>query len=68
MRDGRHRPCRDARAYAPAKPPQIAETYYAVGITKGITLTLDYQFIQNPAYNADRGPASIISARLHSEF
>ncbi|MBV9739016.1 MAG: carbohydrate porin [Hyphomicrobiales bacterium] len=50
------------------RPEMIAETYYAISVTKGITLTLDYQFVQNPAYNADRGPASIISARLHSEF
>ncbi|MBV8833161.1 MAG: carbohydrate porin [Hyphomicrobiales bacterium] len=50
------------------RPEMIAETYYAIGISKGIVLTLDYQFVQNPAYNADRGPASIISARLHSEF
>jgi high affinity Mn2+ porin len=50
------------------RPETIVEIYYAVGITKGITLTLDYQFIKNPAYNSDRGPASIISARLHSEF
>ncbi|MBV9516627.1 MAG: carbohydrate porin, partial [Hyphomicrobiales bacterium] len=39
------------------RPETIAETYYAIGITKGIVLTLAYQFVQNPAYNADRGPA-----------
>jgi high affinity Mn2+ porin len=31
-------------------------------------LTADYQFIANPAYNADRGPVSIFSGRLHGEF
>ena len=36
--------------------------------TKGVTLTADYQFITNPAYNADRGPVSIFSGRLHGEF
>ena len=33
-----------------------------------MTLTFDYQFITNPAYNADRGPVSIFSGRLHAEF
>jgi hypothetical protein len=32
------------------------------------TLTADYQLITNPAYNADRGPVSIFSGRLHGEF
>ena len=35
---------------------RILETYYAFALNKQITLTADYQFITNPAYNADRGP------------
>jgi high affinity Mn2+ porin len=31
-------------------------------------VTADYQLIANPAYNADRGPVSIFSGRLHGEF
>ncbi|MFZ0236306.1 MAG: carbohydrate porin [Xanthobacteraceae bacterium] len=31
-------------------------------------MTLDYQFIVNPAYNSDRGPVSVIGARVHAEF
>ncbi len=31
------------------------ETYYALNLTKFVTLTFDYQFIDNPAYNRDRG-------------
>jgi high affinity Mn2+ porin len=46
----------------------ILETYYAMRVMKGITLTFDYQFMMNPAYNADRGPISIFSGRLHGEF
>ncbi len=46
----------------------ILEAYYALAVTKGITLTADYQFVTNPAYNADRGPVSIFSGRLHGEF
>ena len=37
-------------------------------IMKGLILTLDYQFMMNPAYNADRGPISFFSGRLHGEF
>jgi high affinity Mn2+ porin len=47
---------------------RILEAYYAYALTKQITLTGDYQFITNPAYNADRGPVSVFSARLHGEF
>ena len=47
---------------------RIIETYYAIGLMPLTTLTLDYQFIDNPAYNRDRGPVSIFSARLHTEF
>lgn len=47
---------------------RILETYYAFALNKQITLTADYQFITNPAYNADRGPVHIFSGRLHGEF
>ncbi len=49
-------------------PEQILEAYYAYQVTKNFTVTADYQFIANPAYNADRGPVSIFSCRLHGEF
>ncbi|HXI05362.1 MAG: carbohydrate porin [Bradyrhizobium sp.] len=47
---------------------RVFETYYAYALTRAITLTADYQFITNPAYNADRGPVHIFSGRLHGEF
>ena len=47
---------------------QIFETYYSIKVTQQTTVSLDYQFITNPAYNADRGPVSVFSARLHAEF
>ena len=50
------------------RPERILETYYAYAIDKDFTFTADYQFITNPAYNADRGPVSIFSGRLHGEF
>jgi high affinity Mn2+ porin len=47
---------------------RILESYYAFSLNKSVTLTADYQFIANPAYNADRGPVSVFSGRLHAEF
>jgi high affinity Mn2+ porin len=46
----------------------ILETYYSVSVFKGGKLTLDYQFVNNPAYNSDRGPVSIFGVRFHVEF
>jgi high affinity Mn2+ porin len=47
---------------------RIAEMYYAWRLAPATTLTFDYQFVDNPAYNADRGPVSIFSGRLHASF
>jgi high affinity Mn2+ porin len=47
---------------------KILEAYYAYNLNKWSTLTFDYQFIADPAYNADRGPVSVFSARAHAEF
>lgn len=47
---------------------QIFETYYAFNIAKSTMLTLDYQRLNNPGYNADRGPINVFSGRLRSEF
>ncbi|MGY3505855.1 carbohydrate-selective porin OprB [Bradyrhizobium sp. USDA 4471] len=49
-------------------PERILEAYYNYQVIKGVTMTADYQLITNPAYNADRGPVSIFSGRLHAEF
>ena len=46
---------------------QIFETYYAVSPVKSLTVSLDFQRIRNPGYNADRGPASFFGVRLHVE-
>jgi len=46
---------------------KIIETYYEFPVF-AMRMTLDYQFIVNPAYNRDRGPASVIGMRLHAEF
>ena len=51
-----------------AGPEQIIETYYSFALHKGVEVTADYQFVNNPAYNRDRGPVSIFGARLHAQF
>jgi high affinity Mn2+ porin len=47
---------------------EILETYYDFAIWKTLHATLDYQFIANPAFNRDRGPVSVFTARLHWTF
>jgi len=49
-------------------PEQIMETYYSVAICKFVHLSLDYQWINHPAYNRDRGPASVVAVRLHAQL
>jgi high affinity Mn2+ porin len=46
---------------------KILEVYYSLPICSW-QLTLDYQFITNPAYNRDRGPVSVVATRLHAQF
>lgn len=46
---------------------KIMEIYYTLPIATWM-LTFDYQFIDNPAYNRDRGPVSIVATRLHTQF
>ncbi len=46
----------------------IFETFYSAGIVKEVWLSADFQRIFNPAYNADRGPVSVVSARFHYGF
>jgi high affinity Mn2+ porin len=48
-------------------PERILESYYLFPLYK-INVTLDYQFVVNPAYNRDRGPVSIVTARLEAAF
>jgi high affinity Mn2+ porin len=47
---------------------QILETYYRWAAARWAQITLDYQYVVNPAYNSDRGPVSIVALRLHAQF
>ncbi|EGD58308.1 hypothetical protein Y88_0362 [Novosphingobium nitrogenifigens DSM 19370] len=42
----------------------IAEGWYQVHMDRHVDLTLDYQFVANPGYNRDRGPAHVFALRL----
>lgn len=50
-----------------AGPEKILETYYSF-LLWSWRATLDYQLVVNPAYNRDRGPASIFGVRIRSQF
>lgn len=46
----------------------IIETYYSAQVTDWLAASADYQFVADPAYARDRGPVSVLSARLHAQF
>jgi high affinity Mn2+ porin len=47
---------------------KIFEAYYSFALTSSTKLSFDYQFVANPGYNADRGPANVFAARAHWQF
>jgi high affinity Mn2+ porin len=50
------------------RPELIGEAYYSLNLRGSSWLTFDVQRIGRPAYNADRGPVTVGSVRLHAEF
>jgi high affinity Mn2+ porin len=51
-----------------AGPEQILEAYYRIAAFSFAHFAFDYQFINNPAYNRDRGPVSVFGLQLHVQF
>lgn len=49
-------------------PEQILETYYSAQLFEHAQLSFDYQWVDHPAYNRDRGPVSIFAVRFHAQF
>ena len=47
---------------------EIAELYYKIVPREFATITVDYQFVNHPAYNRDRGPVSVFGVRAHIEY
>jgi len=46
----------------------IAELFYEVKLFNNLWATLDYQLVNHPAYNKDRGPVNLFAGRVHIEF
>jgi carbohydrate-selective porin OprB len=47
---------------------RVLETYYRYQPFEGVQLSGDFQHIDNPGYNGDRGPADVIGFRVHLEY
>jgi high affinity Mn2+ porin len=47
---------------------QILEINYIAKINDWLTVTPDYQLVNNPAYNKDRGPVHAFALRFHLEI
>ena len=50
------------------RPERAFETFYSFNLIESVSLTVDYQFVVNPGFNADRGPVHVFGSRLHAEF
>jgi high affinity Mn2+ porin len=47
---------------------QVIETYYRIQLGRYVQLSPDFQYLQNPGYNRDRGPAEVYSLRLRLSY
>ncbi len=52
-------------ALAHYRAENIVEAYYSASFAEGLSVSADYQWLANPAYNRDRGPVSVFGLRLH---
>jgi high affinity Mn2+ porin len=46
----------------------IWESYYSFSLMEGFAISADYQLVNHPAYDRDRGPVSVLAARAHLQF
>ena len=46
----------------------VFEVFYSVNVVDPVWLSVDYQHLTNPGFNADRGPVEIFGGRAHAEF
>ena len=47
---------------------KIAEAYYRIQLGRYVQLSPDFQYIENPGYNRDRGPVQVYGMRLHMSY
>lgn len=50
------------------RPEAIVEGFYTAHLWRGLFGSFDLQHLENPGYNADRGPVLVPGLRLHVEF
>jgi high affinity Mn2+ porin len=46
----------------------VMETFYRIQAGKYAQISPDFQFIENPGYNRERGPARVYGLRLHLQY
>ena len=54
--------------YMPYAPEGIIETYYQWQASKWLSVAFNYQRVNRPGYNRERGPVNIGGIRVHAEF
>jgi high affinity Mn2+ porin len=47
---------------------QVVEAYYRIQCGTYVEVSPDYQYVRNPGYNRDRGPATVFSLRLNVRY
>ena len=47
---------------------QVVEAFYRIQLGRYTQLSPDLQYIRNPGYNRDRGPATVVSMRLNVRY
>ena len=47
---------------------QVLELYYHIQVCRYVQISPDFQFIQDPGYNKDRGPVEVYGLRLHRGY
>ncbi len=47
---------------------KVVDLFYSLYVYDSLWFTADYQHIENPGYNADRGPVNVYAVRGHFEF
>lgn len=47
---------------------RVLEAYYRFEPIRFLQISPDLQYIENPGYNRDRGPATVVGFRVHAEY
>lgn len=47
---------------------KVMEAYYNLQVWRALHATVDYEFLDDPSFNRDRGPVSVFGVRLNWQF